>query len=198
MAEEPETSIVILTKNAGPPFRRTLTQIFSQQTEHPFEVLVVDSGSTDLTLEILNDFPVRKFAIPPREFNFGLTRDYAFSLARGEFIATLSQDVIPYDQQWLQNLIRPFLSNSNLAAVQGVERLPEDRPIFYWHRFGHFYFTSETRTWRKKHGIGLSFVNCAIRKAFWAAHPIGFTPWGSDKLYQTLIHSAGGEITKAA
>jgi glycosyltransferase involved in cell wall biosynthesis len=197
MSETPNTSIVILTKNAGPEFRSTLSQIYSQETQHAFEVVIVDSGSTDQTLEIMNLFPVRKFTIPPSEFNFGLTRNYAFSLARGDYVATLSQDAVPLNKHWLQNLIQPFLLNPNIVAVQGAQRKPEDRPIFYWEQTGHFHFTSESRKWKEKHHIGLSFVNCAVRRTFWAIHPIGFTPWAEDKLFQTLIHAAGGEIALA-
>lgn len=197
MAETPNISIVILTKNAGPEFRSTLSQIYSQETQYAFEVILVDSGSTDETLEVASTFPVRKFTIPPEEFNFGLTRNYAFSLARGEYVATLSQDAVPLDQHWLQNLIQPFLLNPNTVAVQGVERKPQDRRIFHWEWAGHFHFTSETLKWAEEHHVGLSFVNCAVRKAFWATHPIGFSPWAEDKLYQKLIHTAGGEIALA-
>jgi hypothetical protein len=69
--------------------------------------------------------------------------------------------------------------------------------VFYWERRGAFYFTSETRRWTEKYTCGLSFVNCAIRRAFWAGHPIPFTPFSEDKLFQTQIHRAGGGIAVA-
>ncbi len=197
MNTTPGASVVILTKNAGPMFREVLSQIYRQQTELAFEVIVVDSGSTDETLELIQDFPVRMFKIPPSEFNFGLTRNYGFSLARGKYIATISQDAIPFGERWLQCLIRPFFSNPNVVAVQGVQKKPENRPVFYWERRGDFHFTSETRKWIKTYQIALSFVNCAIQRAFWEDHQLGFTPWSEDKLFQRLIHSSGREIVQA-
>ena len=197
MPDSPEVSIVILTKNVGSAFRQTLSQIFHQQTARRYEVIVVDSGSTDETLEIMKDFPVNKFNIPARGFNFGLTRDYGFSLAAGEYIITLSQDAVPRDDQWMENMVTPFRSNPNLIAVQGTQRAPEDETAFYWDRTGRFFFTAEAKRWIEAHTIGLSFVNCAVRRAFWETHRIGFTPASSDKKFQTLIHAAGGDVVVA-
>jgi glycogen(starch) synthase len=196
MDHSPDISIVILTKNAGPAFRDILTRIYNQQIQSTFEVVVVDSGSIDGTLEILRDFPVRVFTIPPEEFNFGLTRNYAFSLSRGEYIVTISQDALPYNSQWLRALIQPFLSNPKIVAVQGGEKKP-DTPVYYWSRDGHFSFTSEARRWLNTYKIGLTFVNCAIRRSFWESHPIGYTPFGEDKLFERTINDAGGEIVRA-
>ena len=91
-------SIVLLTKNAGPEFEKTLQAIAGQEAVYPFEVIAVDSGSTDGTLELLDRFNVKSYSIPPSDFNFGLTRNHAFSLAGGDFIITISQDVVPCDR----------------------------------------------------------------------------------------------------
>ncbi len=175
--DTPEVSVVILTKNAGPNFRSTLSRVYSQRTE--------------------NEFCARTFVIRPQEFNFGLTRNHGFSLARGEYIVTISQDAVPRDPDWLENLVCPFLLRPEVVAVQGAEAFPADRLVFYWLRRGSFSFTSEVKRWVELYGLGLSFVNCAVRRCFWQSHPIGFTPFAEDKLFQKEIRVSRGEIAVA-
>jgi glycosyltransferase involved in cell wall biosynthesis len=47
----PETSIIILTRNAGNNFNNTLDKVFSQSYKK-FEVIIIDSSSSDNTLDI--------------------------------------------------------------------------------------------------------------------------------------------------
>lgn len=195
--QQVDISVVILTKNGGPRLREVLTQVLRQDTELTFEVIIVDRGSTDETLKTIHEFPVRKFMFPANDSDFGRARNYGFSMARGEYIATISQDATPSCNRWLHNLVQPFFSNPNVAAVQGVESYPEDRPLFWWWRHGGFFFTSESSRWLSTYGIGLSFVNCAIRKSFWVDHPILPTPWAEDKLFQRSIVAAGRDVILA-
>ena len=44
-----DVSIVIPTKNAGPLFDKVLDRVFKQETEYTYEVICVDSGSSDNT-----------------------------------------------------------------------------------------------------------------------------------------------------
>ena len=54
-----DVSIVIPTKNAGPLFEKVLDMIFSQKTIYEYEVICVDSGSKDQTLEVIKKISVQ-------------------------------------------------------------------------------------------------------------------------------------------
>ncbi|WP_027713859.1 glycosyltransferase [Desulfuromonas sp. TF] len=190
----PKASIIYLTKNGGELFRQSLDSVFHQECDFPFEVVVVDSGSTDGTLEFLERYPVRLVQIAPGEFNFGLTRDYGFSLGAGEIIVSLSQDAVPAGSAWLQTLCTPF-ADPEVAVAQGVEAIPGDREVFFWDRIRLSYYTRETVRWKMRHeGVGLSFVNCALRKSVWMENPMGPVEMSEDKIFQRNLARHGHRI----
>ena len=67
MNKTPLASVVFLEKNAGSEFEKVLEMVFAQQADFPFEVIAIDSGSTDGTWELLDKFPIRKIRIKPYE-----------------------------------------------------------------------------------------------------------------------------------
>src|ERR1700676_3126230 len=111
-----EASIIIPTKNGAKDIGACLEAVYSQRNAGRFEVLVIDSGSTDGTLEIVRRYPVRLEQIPPEAFHHARTRNYAAGLAKGEVLVFLSQDAIPASDMWLA----AFLSNFNEPAVGAV------------------------------------------------------------------------------
>ena len=63
-----EASIIVLAKNEELYIEQTLKAIFRQKFNFEFEIIVIDSGSKDKTLEIIKKFPVSLIQIPPLEF----------------------------------------------------------------------------------------------------------------------------------
>jgi rhamnosyltransferase len=105
----PHATVFIPTWNGGPLFERVLDKVLAQQTSFDYEVLVIDSGSKDGTVEAVRRRPrVRLIEIPNSEFNHGLTRNRAVQEARGEIVALLTQDAEPLDESWLQRLVANF------------------------------------------------------------------------------------------
>ena len=183
----PFVSIVYLTRNGGDLFRKSLDAVLAQQADFPFDVIAVDSGSTDGTRALLNQRNVKAFNIDPATFNFGLTRDYAFSLAQGEIIITLSQDVVPASNDWLRLMTEPF-NDPHVAVVQGCDIVPPDEELFFWYANNLFYYTRDTVKWNDDNGgIGLSFTSCAIRRSVWAENHIGRADMNEDKVFQLRL-----------
>ena len=122
MTDRPIATVAILTYNGEDYLERILSQLRLQEVDGEFEVLVIDSGSTDSTLEIVRRFPeVRLHEIPNEEFGHGRTRNLAARLARGEFVAYLTHDAVPTTSRWLAELIAPFAIDQRIVAVMGKQ-----------------------------------------------------------------------------
>lgn len=110
-------SVVIPTLNAGPEFEELLEKICAQQGDFEREVLVVDSGSTDGTVELAERYGATVHRIGKQEFNHGATRNLGISLARGEYVALTVQDAVPVDERWLAAMIENLQRDERVAGV---------------------------------------------------------------------------------
>ena len=119
----PRATVIIPTFNGDKYIAQILTALARQQTEWDFEVLVIDSGSSDRTLELVRVHPlVRLHEIPNSEFGHGKTRNLGAQLARGEFLAYLSHDAIPASNFWLHEITKPLEPTGlNASAVLGKQ-----------------------------------------------------------------------------
>lgn len=115
-----QCSIIILTKNGAEHFRALLEGLYAQKGIESSEVIVIDSGSTDPTLEIAAAFPVRLVQIPAHEFGHGRTRNLGARMARGTFLVFLPQDATPIGSDWLENLLQPF-GDPSVAGAFGKQ-----------------------------------------------------------------------------
>lgn len=121
----------------------------------------------------------------------------AFSLARGEWIVSLSQDAVPVDEDWLENVMAP-LADAEVAGVRGVE-VPwrEPRRVFFWERHGGVYFTRDHARWLKRYGLGFSLINAALRREAWEKVRFGAAPMSEDKDFQRRAAAAGYRFAEA-
>jgi len=119
----PDVSIIILSLNGGYKLRKCLEAIFKAGAIKDFEIIVIDSGSTDGTLDIIAGYPVKLVRIPPESFGHGRTRNLGASMAKGKILVFLSQDAVPADDNWLADLTAVF-SDPNVAGAYG-RQLPD-------------------------------------------------------------------------
>lgn len=111
-----DVSIILLTYNGDTYLSEVLASIFAQETRFSYEVIAIDSGSFDRTLEILKNFPVRIAQIPNQEFGHGRTRNFGVQSTVGRYVVFLTQDATPASANWLENLVRPLVEDQRVAG----------------------------------------------------------------------------------
>ncbi len=126
-------SVVIPTLNAGERFHEVLEALASQDLDGGFELLVIDSSSSDGTRAAAHAAGARVVEIPRPSFNHGRTRNEGIALARGELIALLTQDAIPIGRSYLTNLLSAF-ERPNVDGVYGRQFPRPDCDPLLFHR----------------------------------------------------------------
>lgn len=167
-----ETSVLILTKNEAKNCGAALQRVFGQQRAPSYEVVVIDSGSTDGTVSIVSEFPVRLHQIPAQSFHHSGTRNLAATLARGRVLVFLAGDAVPADDRWLAEMLAPF-SDPQVGAVYG-RQLPkpgstQERAMVFDAIYGQARIVKEPAR-RRELGYRyylFSTVNAAIRADVW-------------------------------
>lgn len=158
-----KASIIIRSFNEQRHIERLLNGVFSQKTTHPFEVVLVDSGSTDQTVEIAKKFNVKVVEIDPKEFTFGRSLNIGIKHSSGEFCIFVSAHCYPANEYWLENLIEPF-SNPDVLISFG-RQIGDKNTRFSEHQIFAKWFPDH-----EPHISEIPFcnnANCAIRKSLW-------------------------------
>ncbi|MBK9291148.1 MAG: glycosyltransferase [Bacteroidetes bacterium] len=119
-------SVIIPVRNGIDTLERCLNGLLRQTVADRMEIIVIDSGSTDGTLELLAKYPVKVHPIDPKTFNHGETRNLGVQLARGEFVFMTVQDASPADDKVLELMISHF-DDPLVAGVCGQQIVPHER-----------------------------------------------------------------------
>jgi len=188
----PEISVIVRCRNEEQLIGKVLSRVFEQRGMD-FEVIVVDSGSVDKTLDIARAFPVRLFEISPAEFTYGRALNLGISQASGRICALLSAHAIPFDRHWLRNLCSGF--NDEKTASVGGKLMPhadcnpfDRRGLIRRYPTDPFYLTPDSPT-------SYSNSNAAVIKRVWEKIPYDETIlYAEDLEWMRRILAAGYKI----
>jgi glycosyltransferase involved in cell wall biosynthesis len=112
-------TVAIPVLNGAAYLDEVLGAVRRQRVEVPVEVLVVDSGSSDGSVEIARRHGARVIEIPRAEFSHGGTRNLAVAEATGDVVVFLTQDATPASEQWLASMAEGFEQADDIALVFG-------------------------------------------------------------------------------
>jgi rhamnosyltransferase len=155
-------SIVIRAYNEAEHLGRLFEGIHSQ-TLRQLEVILVDSGSQDATVQIAEQHGARIVRITPAQFSFGRALNMGISAARSEYVVIASAHIHPMYPDWLECLLRPF-EDPGVALVYGKQRGTANSR-FSEHQIFRQWFPDEDRP--AQPGPFCNNANAAVRRTLW-------------------------------
>jgi len=201
-------TVVILTKNPGSIFRRVLDSVRAQMTSFAFDILVIDSGSTDGTLEYLaglDDRRLHTLKIRPADFGHGKTRNWAIANTNSEYVAMLTHDATPASETWLEELVAVAKRYPKMAGVFGRHIAYESANPFtayeldlHFQSFQHseVHALDDPERYKREQGYRqflhfFSDNNSLIRRSVWEDIPYPDVNFAEDQIWAKKIIEAG-------
>src|SRR5882757_9133606 len=103
--DEPLVSIIIRSFNEGWALRQTLPALQAQDYTN-WELIVIDSGSTDGSVELIRQAQPRHFIqIASHEYNPSRVLNCGMQLSRADYAVCLNADATPQSRHWLRPLV---------------------------------------------------------------------------------------------
>jgi rhamnosyltransferase len=126
--DRPLASVVIRSKDEARWIGRLIDILRAQTIAARLELIVVDSGSADGTVEIVRARGIDPIEIAPSTFTFGGALNTGCEAAGAPLIIALSAHAFPPDERWAERAVAAF-ENERVACACGDERGPDGSPL---------------------------------------------------------------------
>jgi len=190
----PQASIVIRCYNEAEHIGKLLHGL-SEQSMQDFEIVLVDSGSTDGTIDTAEEYGVDEIEyIDPGNFSFGRALNYGCEVASGNFCVIASAHVYPKRDDWLERLLEKF--DDDIALVYGKQRGNEVTTFSENQIFKQWFPDYDIE--RQNHPF-CNNANAAIRREIWKEFPYDEQLTGLEDVdWAKRVQKAGYDISYAS
>jgi rhamnosyltransferase len=193
------------TLNAGPLLDEVLAAILAQRTPNFDELVAIDSGSRDGTVERLLRAGFRVASIAKGDFDHGGTRDRGIGMTTGDVVVLLVQDATPQGTDWLAKMVAPF-ADPQIAGVWS-RQIPRQRcqpvmkrRILGWPGWGEGVTKKVLPEGKRLADLppfeqlmlcAFDNVASAMRRTAWQRFPLGPRRFGEDVWFGKRVIEAG-------
>lgn len=127
MVPSPLVSVIVINYN-GKEFLKDCLESVYGQTYHNFDLIVVDNGSTDGSVQFIKEkFPDTIFIENKENLGFAMANNQGIEISKGKYIALLNNDTV-VDRDWLKNLVTAAESSSENTGMWADKILSLENP----------------------------------------------------------------------
>lgn len=183
-------SIVIRTYNESTYLSELLRAIHEQESQLvKYEIIIVDSGSTDGTLEIAEQFGCRITHIKKSDFTFGRSLNLGCEAARGDILVFVSGHCVPASTDWLDELCKPLIDQTvcySYGKQQGRDTTKYSEQLL----FEKFY---PVYSKLPQEGFFCNNANAALTRDAWSKFKFNEGLTGLEDMYLAKLLVEAGE-----
>ncbi len=187
----PAVSVIVPVRDGARYLAELLAAVTAQDV---LEVLVVDSGSRDGSVEIARAAGARVLEIAPQDFGHGRTRNLAAAEARGDVLAFLTQDATPVEG-WIDAHLEALELDPRVGVSFGPHLPRPDTSPMIARELTEFFATFSPGGVPALQGPGdepfLSNVNACYRRACWEEIRFRDVPYSEDQAFGRDALAAG-------
>ena len=201
---EKKLGLVIPTLNAAEQIEKCLRPIIASPYFESYKVLVVDSSSTDSTVERVRGMGIECDVIERAQFDHGFTRNAAREKLGTPIVVCMTQDAYPTSPDTLERLVAPLIAGTAQAAFGRQMPRPGSDIIEAYAREFSYGAESYTKSWADRAKFQLRLYMCSNSFAAYdnaALSRVGGFPrtsFGEDFLAAMALVKAGGTIAYQA
>ena len=190
-------SVVVRAKNKEQTIERALHGLRNQTVEA--EVILVDSGSTDRTVEIARPYCDQVISMPAEAFTYGRALNLGVQHASGEVVFALSAHCVPPSSDWVEISLKAY-ADADVAGTWGPESRPDGAPLIGPETFklsdlqrGTIWgFSNSASSWRRQVWERFPFdeqlIACEDKEWMWRVLSAGFAVYADPRLVVDSSH----------
>jgi glycosyltransferase involved in cell wall biosynthesis len=188
---KPSVSVVVPVKDGERYLEELLDALAREGVD---EILVIDSGSRDRSLEIARAAGVELLEIEPSEFGHGRTRNLGAERTSGELICFLTQDATPVPG-WAAAYREAFALDARIGAAYGPHLPRADSSPMIARELTEFFAgfspDGQPRVQRPGDPAFLSNVNACYARACWEEVRFREVAYSEDQAFGAALLEAG-------
>lgn len=143
----PTVTVVIATYNSQNTIDTCLKKVREQDyPQKNIDVIIVDGGSTDKTLSLINKYDVKVIHIDPKIQHAEYNKGFGIRAAKGDLLLLIDHDNILPHKKWLLSMVKPILEDKNVVGVHTL-RYHYDPKGTLLDRYGALFGTTDPLTY---------------------------------------------------
>jgi len=169
-----KVTVIVRTFNSEWVLDQALAAL-DKQVGVDIQLLIVDSGSTDSTLEMVSHYPHDFIAIEPGTYFPGKVLNQAIEASETEIVVFINSDVVLLTPDAIARLIAP-LQHGNTAGSFGRQLVRPEADLWVRHDYDRaFPESGDVEKW-----MLYSLPIAAMKKSVWKEIPFYTDAWGSE------------------